>query len=110
MICRALAVILLAAVAFYVGRHVGYESARPWELTDYGSLDPAQMSEVIEGIQERISDLQDRLARAIKAQREKLAAAGLYDQKRQKMIIYGVPRPICGQNVVKTAQSAANTA
>ena len=71
---RLLAAVLLAALAFYWGLRVGYEVTRPWELTDYGPLDAAQMSWVIEGIQERISALNDRLARAVEAQQAKLAA------------------------------------
>ena len=71
---RLLAALLLAAMAFYWGLRVGYERTRPWELTDYEGLDAAQMSWVIEGIQERISDLTDRLERATEDQKEKLAA------------------------------------
>lgn len=71
---RLLATLLLVALAFCWGLRVGYDVTRPWELTDYGSLDAAQMSWVVEGIQERISTLQDRLTRAVEAQQAKLTA------------------------------------
>lgn len=35
-----LAAILLAALAFFWGRRTGYETARPWELTNYGDYAP----------------------------------------------------------------------
>lgn len=71
---RLLAALLLAAMAYHWGLRVGYETTRPWEITDYGPLDAAQMSWVIEGIQERISVLHDRLASAVETQQVKLAA------------------------------------
>lgn len=76
MIALLLGSLLLISLVFYWGYRTGYACARPWEITDYGNLDAAQMSWVIEGIQERIVDLEDRLDRAIETQRQKLEAAG----------------------------------
>lgn len=68
-----LAVILLAALAFYWGRRTGYETARPWELTNYGDYAPDQLLYIIEGTKERISELQDHLERAMEVLAGKLA-------------------------------------
>nr|WP_325300280.1 hypothetical protein [uncultured Dysosmobacter sp.] len=71
LILRLGAVIILAALAFYWGLRVGYETARPWELTAYGEYDAAQLQNIVEGTREHISDLQDKLDRALAALREK---------------------------------------
>ena len=71
LILRVGAVIILAALAFYWGLQTGYESARPWELTAYGEYNAEQLQHIVEGTREHISDLQDKLDRALAALREK---------------------------------------
>ena len=61
-----LAIALTATVTYHEVRQ--YQQEPSWE-----ELDPAQLSWVIEGIQERISELEDDLLRVQKLQWEKLA-------------------------------------
>ena len=61
---RLVAALLLAALAFGWGLRVGYTATRPWEITDFAALPADQLTWVIEGIQERIAVLTDRLAEA----------------------------------------------
>ena len=67
------ALALLLVFAFVLGRHAVQEPAQAPE-PDYDTYDPAQLSWVIEGIQERISELQDELHYVVHLQAEKLAA------------------------------------
>lgn len=96
IVARVLAVLLVACLAFAWGRRTGYETGHPWELTDYDGIDAAQMSWVIEGLQERISELQTRLVRATEAQQEKLAAekeARAWCVLRSQNVVKGAEMP-----------------
>ena len=59
LVGRVLAVIVLSCIFFVLGYKAGYAEATAWP--DYRDYDPAQLSWVAEGIQERMSDLQDEL-------------------------------------------------
>lgn len=69
---RVIAAALLAVMAFLWGLRVGYETTRPWEMTDYGTYDAAMLSEVVDSLNERILDLEERRARAQNALWDKL--------------------------------------
>ena len=69
-LCRIIAVLVICAICFSWGFRTG--SRRLTAPTDYTQFNAAQLSWVIEGIEERMSALRDDLARAIEAQREKL--------------------------------------
>lgn len=69
LLCVVLVLLAIALTATVTYREVRqYQQEPSWE-----ELDPAQLSWVIEGIQERISELEDDLLRVQKLQREKLA-------------------------------------
>ena len=71
---RLAAALLLAAMAYAWGLRTGYTAPRPWELTDYDAMAPAELSWVAEGIMERMSDLADDLATVQRLQAAKLSA------------------------------------
>ena len=73
MVKRLLCVVLvLLAITLTVT--VTYREVRQYQQEpSWEELDPAQLSWVIEGIQERISELEDDLLRVQKLQWEKLA-------------------------------------
>ncbi len=72
ILARLLAGLLALAMLALCGTAMVRDRRQPAGEISWEDMDPAQLSWVIEGIQERISALQDDLARAIKAQREKL--------------------------------------
>lgn len=75
---RVAAALLLAALAFGMGLRAGRagcEPDPPWEAPDYMTLTPDQLTWVIEGIQERISELEDDLDEAQRVMTSMLAVA-----------------------------------
>lgn len=73
---RILALLLIMGVCFFWGLWVASDTpmgqAPACQNPDYESMDAAQLANVAEGIQERISALQDELALVVSIQREKL--------------------------------------
>ena len=70
---RIAALALLLAFFFVLGRDTASAPVQEPPAPDYSTYDAAQLSWVIEGTMERISELQDDLKELQAIQREKLA-------------------------------------